>query len=78
MFTTFFLCGTFVFKGPGKGDLPPIKSGAGAQSFAPAASNDQYLRVNCTGGWVVHKYFESIIDPVPPHREVITTDSLTK
>ena len=41
--------GTFVFRGPGKGDLPPIKSGAGAQSFVPAASNDQYLRVNCTG-----------------------------
>ena len=41
--------GTFVFRGPGKGDLPPIKSGAGAQSFAPTGSNDQYLRVNCTG-----------------------------
>ena len=41
--------GTFVYKGPGKGDLPSIISGAGAQSFAPSASNDQYLRVNCTG-----------------------------
>ena len=41
--------GTFVFKGPGKDDLPPIKSGAGAQSFAPTGSNDQYLRVSCTG-----------------------------
>ena len=41
--------GTFVFKGPGKGDLPSIITGSGAQSFAPSASNDQYLRVSCTG-----------------------------
>ena len=41
--------GTFVFKGPGKGDLPNTITGSGAQSFAPTASNDQYLRVSCTG-----------------------------
>ena len=41
--------GTFVFRGPGKGDLPNTITGSGAQSFAPTASNDQYLRVSCTG-----------------------------
>ena len=41
--------GKFVYKGPGQGDLPATISGSGTQSFAPSASNDQYLRVNCTG-----------------------------
>jgi len=41
--------GTFIYRGPGKGDLPAIISGAGTQSFAAPGSNDQYVRVNCTG-----------------------------
>ena len=41
--------GTFVYRGPGQGDLPATISGSGTQSFAPSASNDQYVRVSCTG-----------------------------
>ena len=29
--------------------MPNTITGSGAQSFAPTASNDQYLRVSCTG-----------------------------